>query len=121
MYICEISKKTGLTIKAIRLYEELGLIPKPKRSGTYRIYQQSDIEILLLIKEAKELGVTLSQLKALIYDSDGLLIWTKVAAFMIKKRQELQEEIKTLHSKIRKIENCLQQMQCTEKALDSAL
>ncbi len=121
MYIGEISKKTGLSIKAIRLYEQLDIIPKPKRSGTYRVYGEPDVELLILIREAKELGVTLAQLKSLLFYSEGTLNWEKVEAFMIEKKQEIQNQIKALHGKIRKIDDCLQQMQCTEKALDSAL
>lgn len=48
MFIGEVSRKTGLSIKAIRLYEELGLIQTPQRQGRYRIYKHSDVDILNL-------------------------------------------------------------------------
>lgn len=121
MYIGEISRKTGLSIKAIRLYEELGLIPKPKRSGTYRVYEKSDIELLSLIKEAKALGITLMQLKSFLFYRDGALDWGRVGAFMIEKKKEMREEIKNLQNQISKIDDCLEQMEYTEKMLDSAL
>ncbi|MBL4740060.1 MAG: MerR family transcriptional regulator [Sneathiella sp.] len=110
MYIGEISKKTGLSIKAIRLYEELDLIPKPKRSGTYRVYEQPDIEILKLIKEAKVLGVTLSQIRSFLFYENGVLDWGKVKIFLFEKKKELREEIQKLHEKIHKIDDCLDQM-----------
>ncbi len=120
MYIGEISKKTGLSIKAIRLYEELQLIPKPQRSGTYRVFRQEDVEILTLIKEAKELGVTLSELKSLVSHSDDMLDWVKVRRFMLEKQNALRLEIKALQSKIIKIDDCLALMNVTENTLDSA-
>jgi len=54
MYIGEISKKTDLSIKAIRFYEKTGLIRRPKRMSRYRVYQKTDVELLILIKEANE-------------------------------------------------------------------
>ncbi|MEH6403989.1 MAG: MerR family transcriptional regulator [Sneathiella sp.] len=119
MYIGEISKKTGLSIKAIRLYEELNLIPKPKRSGSYRVYEPSYIEIFNLIKEAKELGVTLSQIRSFLFYNEGVLDWGKVNDFMVEKKEELKGEIQKLHDKIHKIDDCLGQMENTEKSLDS--
>jgi MerR family copper efflux transcriptional regulator len=71
MYIGEASKETGLSIKAIRFYEEIGLIKQPQRKGRYRIYKETDIELLALIKEAKDLGITLSKLKGVIVYNNG--------------------------------------------------
>ena len=39
MFIQELSKLTGVTAKAIRYYESLGLMPLPRRAGNnYRVY-----------------------------------------------------------------------------------
>lgn len=77
MYIGEASKKSGLSIKAIRFYEAIGLIKQPERKGRYRLYEETDIEILVLIKEAKELGITLSKLQGVIVYKDGKADWLK--------------------------------------------
>ncbi|MCE0492457.1 MerR family transcriptional regulator [Vibrio salinus] len=66
MFIGEVSKSTGASPKAIRLYETLGLLTQIPRQGRYRIYDQSDIEFIKLIKEAQSLGITLSDFKALV-------------------------------------------------------
>lgn len=52
MYIGELSKRTGFSIRAIRLYEEKGLIQTVQRKGRYRIYNESDVDLLNLISEA---------------------------------------------------------------------
>jgi MerR family transcriptional regulator, copper efflux regulator len=102
MYIGEVSKITGLSIKAIRLYEKKGLIPTPERIGRFRIYNDSYIDRLMFIKDAKTLGVTLAQLKEVLHlDRKG------AEDFLIKKKYELKEEIKLLNKKISKIEKCL--------------
>ena len=110
MYIGEVSNKTGLSIKAIRLYEEKGLIPKPRRSGRYRVYQDSDIDILLLIKEAKSFGVTLAQLKTVIEYNQGEIDWNDVHAFLMQQKKLILEQIDSLHDKIRKIDLCASQI-----------
>ncbi len=67
MFIGEISKKTEVSIKTIRYYEEFGLLHHPKRSlSKYRIYTQKDLEKLLFIKKSKDLGLTLAEIKKII-------------------------------------------------------
>ena len=39
MYIGKLALVTGVTQKAIRHYENLGLIPAPERKGKYRFYK----------------------------------------------------------------------------------
>ncbi|GIP21315.1 MerR family transcriptional regulator [Paenibacillus sp. J22TS3] len=60
----EVAKETGLTKRTIRYYEELGLLPTPKRSeGGMRLYTQEDIVLLQKIISAKEvLGFSLQEL-----------------------------------------------------------
>ena len=67
MFIGEVSKKANIPVKTIRYYEELGLLHQPKRTiSQYRIYNQHDLEKLLFIKKAKDLGLTLAEIKKII-------------------------------------------------------
>ncbi len=62
MNISEIAKKTGLTTKAIRFYEEKGLITPPDRGeNSYRYYQDRHFNELVLLKQAKDVGFTLEE------------------------------------------------------------
>ena len=62
MNISEIAKKTGLTAKAIRFYEEKGLITPPERGeNSYRYYQDRHLDELGLLKQAKDVGFTLEE------------------------------------------------------------
>lgn len=112
MYIGEISKKTGLSIKAIRFYEERGLIQTPERKGRYRVYQQKDVELLVLIKEAKTLGVTLSQLEGVIVYNNGQVDWASIKKFLSEFREELVAKIKDINNKIANIDRCFEQIRC---------
>lgn len=110
MYIGEASKKTGLSIKAIRFYEEIELISQPERIGRYRVYNETDIELLLLIKEAKELGVTLSQLKDVITYNNGKVDWGKIKIFLAEIRQQLLNQIDDIKKKIDMLDECYYQI-----------
>lgn len=65
MYIGELANITGLSIKAIRHYEEIGLIKAPARKGQYRIYDQSYVPLLGMITLAKSLGFSLLELQTI--------------------------------------------------------
>ncbi len=67
MNISEIARKTGLTSKAIRFYEEKDLITAPERGDNgYRYYQQKHINELILLRQAKEVGFTLEECRELL-------------------------------------------------------
>lgn len=89
MYIGKASKLTGLSIKAIRLYEEKGLIKTPARSGRYRVYTKTDIEILNLIAEAKRLGITLNRIKGVIVYHDNGPDWQRIKVFLADIKTQL--------------------------------
>ncbi|NRB41895.1 MAG: MerR family transcriptional regulator [Pseudomonadales bacterium] len=110
MYIGELSKRTGLSIKAIRFYEKIELIKQPERAGRYRVYQETDIEILVLIKEAKALGVTLAQLKDVITYNDGKVDWANIKSFLAEVREQLINQIEDLKNKIISLDECYQQI-----------
>jgi MerR family transcriptional regulator, copper efflux regulator len=110
MYIGEVSKKTSLSIKAIRFYEAKGLINPPKRSGRYRVYHAADVDLLMLIKQAKQLGVSLSQLKGVIVYQDGKLDWLRIKLFLAELRVQLQTKIADLTANIANIDECCRQI-----------
>jgi len=110
MYIGEASKKTGLSIKAIRFYEEKGLIRRPERVGRYRVYQETDLELLILIKEAKELGVSLSQIKGVIIYNNGKVDWANIKIFLGEIRVHLIKQIDDIKKKIDSLDKCYDQI-----------
>jgi DNA-binding transcriptional MerR regulator len=69
-FIGDLSKEAGVPVKTIRYYEDLGIMKKPKRSlSEYRVYTEQDVEKLLFIKKAKELGLTLTEIKEILTES----------------------------------------------------
>lgn len=70
--ISELAKEFGVTTRAIRFYEDEGLL-SPGRSGRQRIYSPRDRVRLKLILRGKRLGFSLSEVREIIdmYDLDS--------------------------------------------------
>ncbi len=66
MPIGDFSRRTGCVIETIRFYEKIGILPKPRRRGRYRLYEATDIGRLVFVRRARELGFTLDEVRALL-------------------------------------------------------
>jgi DNA-binding transcriptional MerR regulator len=68
--IQEVAAETGLTTRAIRYYEELGLLePAARSDGAYRLYDASDLERLRFIRSLRDdAGFSLAQVGQLLED-----------------------------------------------------
>ena len=61
--IGEAATRTGLTAKAIRLYERRGLLGSPDRTPAgYRTYDPDDLAVLAFIRQAKNVGLHLDEI-----------------------------------------------------------
>jgi DNA-binding transcriptional MerR regulator len=70
--IGEVAKTSGVTAKRIRYYEEIGVLPTPRRTASgYRLYDQPGVERLRFIRRARALGLPLQQLKRLASTLNG--------------------------------------------------
>ncbi len=68
--IQEVAAETGLTTRAIRYYEELGLLePAARSDGAYRLYDDSDLDRLRFIRSLRDdAGFSLAQVGTLLED-----------------------------------------------------
>jgi DNA-binding transcriptional MerR regulator len=67
MRIGEVARRTGLTVHALRFYERKGLLPRAARGpSNYRQFTARSIERLTFIREAQELGFTLSEVRTFV-------------------------------------------------------
>ena len=65
--IGQIARLTGVSAKAIRYYESIGLLPRPARGeNAYRRYGWADVNRLTLLRRIRLLGVPLAAAKALL-------------------------------------------------------
>jgi len=68
--IGELAKEFGVTLRALRFYENKGLIG-PRRDGMTRLYNQSDRDRLALILNGKKLGFTLGEIRQMVAAENG--------------------------------------------------
>ena len=67
MNISDVANKTGLTAKAIRFYEEKGLVTPPVRGANgYRNYTQKHLDELTLLRQARLVGFNLEECGELV-------------------------------------------------------
>ncbi len=62
-----LSRETGVKIPTIRYYEQMGLISAPERSaGNQRRYSKSGLSRLSFIKHARDLGLSIEDIRELL-------------------------------------------------------
>ncbi|RME91315.1 MAG: heavy metal-responsive transcriptional regulator [Anaerolineae bacterium] len=67
MQIRDLAKATGVSPKTIRYYEEIGVLPPPRRAPNgYRIYDEEDVARLQLVVGARRLDLSLDEIKEII-------------------------------------------------------
>nr|WP_183658497.1 MerR family transcriptional regulator [Prauserella isguenensis] len=67
MQIGEVAERTGLSLRTIRYYEEVGLVvPSARSQGGFRLYNEPDVDRLLLIMRMKPLGFQLDEMRELL-------------------------------------------------------
>lgn len=112
MLINELSKKTGVTIHTIRYYENLGLIKgttdENVKTNNYKNYDESVVERLEIIMEAKEVGFTLAEIRKLLES------W-------FENSNSKSETAKLFQTKIQEIENKIKQFRQIKKRLEKVV
>ncbi|WP_342372430.1 HEAT repeat domain-containing protein [Propioniciclava soli] len=67
--IGEVARRTGLTVRTLRHYDDLGLlVPSGRSGGDYRLYSADDLRRLLAIQHLKSLGLALPEIAAALDD-----------------------------------------------------
>ena len=121
MFIGSLSQATQASPKAIRLYESLGLLQGVQRRGTYRIYSETHVRQVSLIRRAQALGFTLAELKPVLMEKGGVPDWNRVADCMKQKQEAVDREIHRLQHLRAQIGAVLGELaQCTDESAAEA-
>ena len=107
--ISDLAKEFDLTTRAIRFYEDMGLL-QPERDGPggrNRVYSARDRTRLKLTLRAKRLGLSLTEAKEIIdtYDSprDTGPQLTKFLAVLAQHRTQLEEQMADLQDNLEEV------------------
>ena len=114
--IGELARDFGVTLRALRFYENKGLL-SPQREGLSRLYSQGDRTRLALILKGKKLGFTLGEIRQMIAaeenetDRDALTL----------SREKCLEQIELLQRQKAEIEEGLGEMHRIYRSLSGKL
>ena len=107
-FIGEVSRRTGLSIHAIRFYEAEGLLPQAARTDSgYRLFSSQAVEQLQFIRQAQELGFSLREVQELLVLRDRdtnacshvkSLVEEKLAGVRVKVR-----DLKTMEKDLKRV------------------
>lgn len=73
VHIGEVAERTGLSLRTLRHYDEIGLLqPSGRTDGGFRLYTQDDVRRLLVIRRMKPLGFTLAEMQGAMQVIDAI-------------------------------------------------
>jgi DNA-binding transcriptional MerR regulator len=123
--ISELAKEFDVTTRAIRLYEEAGLL-SPERDGNKRIYRERDRVRLRLTLRGKRIGFTLAEVKDMfdLYDSKPVEGEKKQILYLLQVMNQRLETLKLQREELElavvDIESVCERAQSTLAELEAA-
>lgn len=107
--IGDVAAATGLQASAIRYYEDVGVLPRPGRTGGKRRYDPEAVDRLLLIRFCRRLGFRISDMRGLFVDpSNGRTKerWRRLVDARLAEINGLIEAAKGVERVLRESREC---------------
>jgi DNA-binding transcriptional MerR regulator len=114
--IGDLAREFGVTLRALRFYEDRGLL-SPRRDGTTRIYDARDRDRLSVILKGKQLGFTLTEIRAMLAEertSDGPSPNLRLSL------DQIEDQIRHLKQQKAEIEEALAELNARRSSLAAA-
>ena len=123
--ISDLAKEFDLTTRAIRFYEDMGLL-QPERNGPAgrsRVYSARDRTRLRLTLRAKRLGLSLSEAKEIIdlYDSprDTGVQLQKFLGVLVVHRRQLEDQLADLQANLEEVQEHEKEARALLRAMEN--
>ena len=105
MNISAASKASGLTVKTVRYYADIGLVEAPSRSEAgYRTYDDVAVRKLVFVRRSRAFGFSIEkcrELLALYQDQDRTSSEVKrIALKRLEEIEDKQRELQSLHDEL---------------------
>lgn len=111
--IGDLAREFGVTLRTLRFYEDRGLL-SPRRDGTTRIYDARDRERLSVILKGKQLGFTLTEIRAMLAEErtgNGPSMNLKLSL------NQVEDQIRHLEQQKAEIEEALSELRARRASL----
>ncbi len=98
--IGNVARKVGVRPSAIRYYEGQGILkPASRRANGYRVYTDDAVKLLLFMRRAQALGITLKEIKPLLnLATQGQQPCSHVKQLARNHLREINDKIRELHT-----------------------
>ncbi|WP_404450940.1 MerR family transcriptional regulator [Virgibacillus necropolis] len=104
----ELAKLTGLTVRTLRYYDQIGLFsPSDYSESGHRLYNKSDLQVLQQIMSLKQIGLSLEDVQSVLQGDNSKsaseLIFVQMARLKedIQVQQALLDELENVSSLVR--------------------
>ena len=111
--IGDLAREFGVTLRTLRFYEDRGLL-SPRRDGTARIYDARDRDRLSVILKGKQLGFTLTEIRAMVAEersANGPALNLKLSL------DQIEDQIRHLKQQKVEIEQALAELHARRSSL----
>ena len=93
------AQEAGVNIETVRFYERRGLIERPPNGKGYRVYSPDQVARIRFIKEAQQIGFSLSEIADLLaLRADPAAECSVVRLQAVAKLDEVKRKIEQLHA-----------------------
>ncbi len=121
LQIGEVAKRAGVSLRTVRYYEEVGLLPPSQRtSAGTRLYSEADVVRLRFIRRLKAWGLSLEEIEVALgsrqsaqsradrvnHTLEVLLTEQRHAEEQLAALQHLREEVEDALANVRLCETC---------------
>ena len=98
MRVGEVAKAVGKTVRAMHLYEELGLLePRARSEGGFRLYGAEAVDRIHWLVKLQAIGFTLAEIQGFLKDfqtaGSGREATARVRALFTEKQAQIREQI----------------------------
>jgi MerR family copper efflux transcriptional regulator len=109
MRIGTVAEQAGVSTKAIRYYESIGVLPEPERTASgYRDYSSETSEQLRFIRSAQAVGLTLGEIREILaYRNRGETPCAHVHELIRRRATQIDQEIahlEAMRTELRRLE-----------------
>jgi MerR family copper efflux transcriptional regulator len=117
LLVGEVAKAAGKTVRAIHLYEDMGLLkPQDRSKGRYRLFLPDTVVRVRWITKLQNLGLTLAEIKELVREQQG----SGSAVFAAARLREIyQSKLEETREKLRELRQLERELQASLEYLES--